>query len=262
MHQVLLKVGGFNVYTYSLLMAVAALGGLLVALQEGRRLGLRAVDVADGVIWTVIGAILGARLEYILLNWEYFEAEPGSSVRVWEGGFAYHGGILTGILVLVLYSRLRRLPFWSLSDALSLGYALSMAVGWAACLVGGFAYGRMGFGLLHFTWHDAYGVVASRFAVQPLGILLCLMLFAGLWVLRDRMPFPGAILLAFLMVSGVIQFGLGFGRADETVSWRGLRADQWFALGQVLLSVGAGVWRERTVSGRRLSGNRVGGGDC
>jgi phosphatidylglycerol:prolipoprotein diacylglycerol transferase len=243
LHHVLLKVGGFSVYTYSLLMAAAVVGGFIVALHEGKRVGLRQLDVADAVLWAVIGAILGARLEYVLLNWEYFREQPELPFHMWEGGFAYHGGLLAGILVLVLYARLKRLSFWLLADALALGFALSVTIGWAACLFGGCAYGQMGFGLLHFTWYDVFGVMASRFAVQPLAIALSLILFAVLWLLRARMPFSGSLFLLYLMISGVIHFALGLERGDETLWWWGLRVDQWLALGQVLLAAGVGVYR-------------------
>lgn len=260
LHHVLLKVGGFSIYTYSLLMAVAVLGGLMVALHEGKRVGLRPVAVADAVIWAAIGGIVGARLEYVLLNWEYFREQPGLTFHIWEGGFAYHGGLLVGILVLMLYARLKRLPFWSLADALALGLALSVTIGWVACLFGGCAYGRMGFGLLHFTWYDIFGVMASRFAVQPLGIGLSLMLFVGLWLLRDRMPFSGALFLLLLMASGVIHFVLGLGRGDETLWWWGARVDQWLALGQVLLSAGVGICRGWNVARTQRPSSPVGEG--
>ena len=248
LHHVLLKVGDFSVYTYSLFMAAAVLGGFIVALHEGKRVGLRPLEVADAILWATIGAILGARLEYVLLNWEYFREQAELPFYMWEGGFAYHGGLFAGILVLGLFAWLKRLSFWLLADALALGFALSVTIGWVACLFGGCAYGRMGFGLLHFTWYDIFGVMASRFAVQPLGIALSLMLFFGLWLLRSRMPFSGALFLLFLMVSGVIHFGLGVERGDETLWLRGLRVDQWLAMGQVLLAAAVGIYRGWTVA--------------
>ena len=53
-----------------------------------------------------IAGILGARLEYVLINPEYFGEQPGSAFAIWQGGFAYYGGLLAGILALGLWTRL------------------------------------------------------------------------------------------------------------------------------------------------------------
>ncbi len=246
MHQVLVEIGGFKLQTYSLLMAIAALFGFAVALHEGNRRGMRSLDIADAALWAAIGGILGARLEYVLVNPEYFGEQPGGALQIWQGGFAYHGGLLGGVLVLILWTRLKRVPFWEVADALSLGFCLSVVIGWAACLFGGCVYGRMGFGPLYFTWYDIFGVTASRFAVQPLGIALTLVLFGVLFLFRDRMPFPGATFVSFVLVSGLFHFGLSFGRGDETLVWNGLRVEQWLAAVQVAsaATIGWVCWLE------------------
>ena len=249
--QGLIEIGGFQLQIYSVVMALATLLGFAVAVGAGSRRGLRALDVADAALWVAIGGILGARLEYVLVNAEYFGERPGDALAVWQGGFAYHGGLLSGVLVLALWTALKHEPFWRMADVLALGLCLGVALGWAACLYGGCAYGQMGFGLFYFNWYDIFGVSASRFAVQPLGLALNLALFALLYARQDRMPFPGATFTAFLLVSGAIHFGLSMGRADETVLWHGLRVEQWLAALQMAAGVAAGAVC-RLQNGRRV----------
>lgn len=241
---VLFKIGDFSFYTYSCLMALAVLAGLAVALVGAKRAGLHAVNVFDAALCSAIGGIIGARLEYICLNLEYFREQPGAAWQIGQGGLAFHGALLAGILTLIAYVHFKRLSFWSLADALTPGLALSLSIGWVACLFGGYAYGKMGFGPLYFPWHDLFGVTASRFAIQPLGAGLTFVVFIVLWFVGPALCRPGVLFLLLLFLTGFIHFALGFGRGDETVLWAGWRVDQWLALGQVAVALGLGVWKQ------------------
>ena len=140
-------------------------------------------------VLTLLGGVIGARLEYVMLNIEYFREQPAAALRVWQGGLALHGGLWLGLLVLFGYARARRIRFWALADVLALGMSLGAVLGWIACLYGGSAYGRLGFGPLYFVWYDTFGVTASRFAVQPLGAALSLALCVTLILLTlSRRP--------------------------------------------------------------------------
>jgi len=241
---VLFRLGNFAIHTYSALMALAVLAGLSLALPAAKRVerGSRAV-IFDAVLCSLMGGIVGARLEFVALNLEFFREQPSAIWQIWQGGLAYHGGLLGGVLALAAYARWRRLSFWQLADVLTPGLALGVSIGWLACLSGGYAYGQMGFGWLHFAWYDLYGVTASRFAVQPLGAGLSVVAFVAVWLARPVFRRPGALFVLFLLLNGLIHFALGFGRGDETLLWHGWRADQWLALGQIAAAVCLGIWR-------------------
>jgi phosphatidylglycerol:prolipoprotein diacylglycerol transferase len=228
-------------------VALVILAGTVVVLYEGKRVGFRTTDLIDALIWTAIGGIIGSRLEYVLLNMQYFREQPYAAFRAWEGGFAYHGGLICGLAGLILFAYARRLKLWELADVMALGLALSTAIGWIACLFAGCAYGRMGFGPLYFVWYDIFGMDASRFAVQPVGALLNLLLFLSLWFARRRLPVPGSVFVLLMMGSGLVHFVLGFGRGDETLRVFTWRVDQWLAVGQVVFAAAIAILRGRTL---------------
>jgi len=256
LHHILLRIGDFTLYTYSVLLALAVLAGLSVSVWAGKRASLRPEHVADAVVLALLAGTVGARAEYVLLNSEYFREQPAAVWQVWQGGLAFHGGLGFALLAVLAYAHFRRMPFWTLADALALGMALSVAVGWMACLFGGYAYGQMGTGLLYFNWHDIFGVTANRFAVQPLGAILNLVLFLELLLLALRKPpLPsGVTCIAFLFFSGLVHFGLGFWRGDDTLWFGSWRIDQWLALGQVALAVALAAYRAITLKSRPRAG--------
>jgi phosphatidylglycerol---prolipoprotein diacylglyceryl transferase len=246
MPNILLHIGNVTIYTYSALMVLAVLAGLALMWLQSRRRGLSSDVVSDAALLALLGGLVGARLEYVALNLEYYREQPAAALRIWQGGLALHGGLWAGLCVLVLYAHFGHTDFWAWGDTLALGVSASAVFVWLACLYGGSAYGQTGFGPLHFVWYDTFGVSASRFAVQPLGAALSLALFVGLFVLARRKRRPGSILLLYLGISALIQFGLGFGRADETLFWWGWRADQWLNCVQVGGAViAAALWAAR-----------------
>ena len=62
-------------------------------------------QIDDLITWIILGVILGGRLGYVLFyDPARFLAEPAAIVRVWEGGMAFHGGLLGVVIAIILFS--------------------------------------------------------------------------------------------------------------------------------------------------------------
>ena len=114
---------------YGLLIATAVLLGLVLATRLGRRRGIDPTVIADLLPVLVFGAVLGARLYYVALEWRQYQGHWFDALAIWRGGIAIHGALLGGTLATVLYCRWRRQPFWSLLDVLVPAVALGQAIG-------------------------------------------------------------------------------------------------------------------------------------
>ena len=78
------------------------------ALWPGDRAPMQPRDVEDLLTWVIIGVILGGRLGYVLFYQPgYYLAHPGEILQVWQGGMAFHGGLLGVVLAVILFSRAR-----------------------------------------------------------------------------------------------------------------------------------------------------------
>lgn len=253
MYPTLFTIGNLSIPTYTVLLDLGLILGLLLTYYEGKRQLDRGTLALDFGLWVVIGGILGGRIGYVLANWSVFSEDWASVIRIWEGGLSFHGAVLGGLLVMILFAYLHRryenpVAFWQLADVLTPGLALGIAFGWAACLMGGCAYGILGEGFGYAILPDLYGVEASRFAAQAVGLGYSLLLFLGVWLMRRHWPFAGASFLLYALLYFAGQFFLEFTRGDEAIyvgPWR---------LAQVLnlvLALAAGVgllvlwWRWR-----------------
>lgn len=228
MYPTLFTIGQWHIPTYTVLLDLGLILGLIVTYFEGKRLLGRGDTALDLGLWAVVGGILGGRLGYVLANWSVFSEDWSRAIRIWEGGLSFHGAFLGGLIVMVIYAQFQRrseepVSFWQLSDMVTPGLALGIAFGWAACLMGGCAYGAIGEGFGYAILPDLYGVEAPRFATQAVGFAYALVLFIGFWLLRKHWPFPGAAFLMYLLLYFGGQFILEFTRGDEAIylgPWR------------------------------------------
>jgi len=127
---VLIQLGPFSLRWYGILIAAAVLLGLLLAMRLGRQRGIHPDLIADLLPLLVLGAVVGARLYYVLLEWRQYRAASWIDlIAVWRGGIAIHGALIAGLLVTVLFCRWRRQRFWPLLDVLVPAVALGQAIG-------------------------------------------------------------------------------------------------------------------------------------
>ena len=123
------QLGPFALRWYGLLIALAVLTGLALATRLGKARGIEPGLIADLLPLLVLGAVLGARLYYVALEWRQYAANPADALAIWRGGIAIHGALLGGILTTVLFCRWRKQAFWPLLDVLVPAVALGQAIG-------------------------------------------------------------------------------------------------------------------------------------
>jgi phosphatidylglycerol:prolipoprotein diacylglycerol transferase len=127
---------------YGLLIAVAVLLGLSLATRLGRVRSIEPGLIADLLPVLVLGAVIGARLYYVALEWRQYSGNWLDAIAIWRGGIAIHGALLGGTLTTLLFCRWRRQPFWPLLDVLVPAVALGQAIGRWGNFFNSEAFGR------------------------------------------------------------------------------------------------------------------------
>ena len=257
--------------TYRAALMVGGLLGTALALWAGRRNGLAAMVVVDGVLAAAVGGLLVGRLAYVAAHLPYFREYPAAALALWQGGLSAPGAVVGGVVGAGVLARLRGQSPRPLWDVLAPGAAVVVIAAYLGCLRAGCACGREtwpGDGLL---WTlsadlpDLYGLRAPRAAVPVLGMGWgALMLVLTLWMARGgRATTPGAtasgatarVAPTWLALYGLGEFALGFLRGDTAPLIGGLSALQWAGLG--LLGVGMALTidprRQTTDNNRRFS---------
>lgn len=142
---VLISIGPFAIRWY----ALAYIAGILLAwrymLVLARRTpaGPGQKEIDDFVVWATLGVVLGGRLGYVLFyQSEYYLANPLQILFVWQGGMAFHGGVLGVVVALVMFSWRRGLGLLALSDLIACATPIGLFFGRLANFINAELWGR------------------------------------------------------------------------------------------------------------------------
>lgn len=123
------KLGPLQVHWYGIILGSATLIGLWVAIREGRKHGLVSDVFLDMLVWVLPAAIVGARLYYVIFQWDYFSQHPAEIIAIWNGGIAIHGALIGSITAGYFYTRKKGIPFLQLLDIVAPSILLGQAIG-------------------------------------------------------------------------------------------------------------------------------------
>ena len=125
------NIWGFDVYWYGITMAVAILIAFISAnnLFNSQHTYMRKDIVFEYAPIIIIMGILGARLYYCALSYDYYAANPMEILDIREGGLSIHGAIIGGILSIILMSKHYKVPLFKLLDPMACATILGQAIG-------------------------------------------------------------------------------------------------------------------------------------
>ena len=215
-------------FSFAITLGMGATLGLVWIVQ---RVGMpRASLVVNAGLVEMLGAYLGGRAGYLLVNLPYFQNQPADLIRPPIGGFAWPGALAGGIFGLVFFAVLVRQPLGALADdTLPLLVTLSVSA-WLGCWLAGCAYGPISDRWWALIARDEWGVVSRRWPVQAVGALLSL---SVIWLIDQlpptRLPAGAAFTLGVFGLS-LVSFLMSLLRADPAPMWHNLRLETWIAL--------------------------------
>lgn len=126
---VAISLGPIQIYWYGVIMGTAALLGLWLAVREADRRGLNGELLVDMMLWVIPAAIIGARLYYVLFQWDYYILHPGDIIAIWEGGLAIHGGLIGAFIAGYFFLRKKKQSFLLIADIAAPSIILGQAIG-------------------------------------------------------------------------------------------------------------------------------------
>ncbi len=237
MYPELFTIGSLTVHSYGLMIALGVLIAAIALYREAPGENLNPDHVLEAVIAATFFGLIGARLLYVMLNWDYFSANPTEILFAQFAGLSFYGGLFLGAFVLYFWCRWRKIGFLKLADLMAPYLALGYAFGRLGCFLNGCCYGRV----TDLPWGMPASMVDDllRHPVQLYAALGAIIVFLILkLLLRPRRPFVGFVLLSLFALYGVLRFTTEFFRDEEAV-WLGLSTAQSFSLGLFLVSVAA-----------------------
>ncbi|MGI6659820.1 MAG: prolipoprotein diacylglyceryl transferase [Dethiobacteraceae bacterium] len=211
MFPVILQIGGFKVYAYGMMLALAFGVGTLGFIRAGQQQGLSAEKLLNLTLLIIVAAMLGSRLLYVILALPAYLAQPGSIFNLRSGGLSFHGGLAAGAAVGLWYAHRQDLPQGRLADTAAPYVALGYGIARLGCLLNGCCYGRTT--ALPWALPAAHADDLLRHPTQLYAAAAGFLLFFVLRRRQEKTRFAGQLFLEFLLLYGVYRFLIEFFRA-------------------------------------------------
>lgn len=129
MNPVFFQIGNFSIKWYSVLILIGVLFGYELAEYEGKKHDISKDFMFNMTFSAVIAGLIGARLYYVLFNFELYSHDILSVFRFWEGGLAIHGGLLFGLIAVYVYCKRFNMKFIKVLDIVVVSLILAQAIG-------------------------------------------------------------------------------------------------------------------------------------
>ncbi|MHC4680286.1 MAG: prolipoprotein diacylglyceryl transferase [Planctomycetota bacterium] len=128
--------------TYGVMMVIGFLVALWLAKRLSWNLSPDTRPITSAALYCLVAGIVGARLLYVALSFEQFRGRPLAALAVWEGGLVLLGGVISAVVVLLVFLIYHRLPIRRYLDILAIGVMLGVAFGRIGCFLIGDCYGK------------------------------------------------------------------------------------------------------------------------
>lgn len=249
--------GSFSIAWYGICIAVAVFAAFLIIRYFAALSGEKAERYVDIAFWVVVFGFIGARLYHVWNEWWFYKTHIFELWRIWEGGLAFHGGLLFGLGALLLIAYQKKIVLLRLTDIFAPAVILAQAIGRWGNYFNEELFGKPYDGFLALSISPAsrpeqFAAITSFHPLFLYEFILDLFLFILLFIIFKKIQAGSGLVTAlYLFGYGVIRFSLDFLRFDQFGFW-GLTLAQWVSIGMIIAS-GFLLWYARKQHIRSLS---------
>ena len=141
--QIICTIFGINIYFYGVILALAIIVGTFVSEYFGQKyFELKKETIIDMAPYLIIFGIIGARLYYCLLNFDFYLRFPTEILAIRHGGISIHGAILGGIIGLLIFAKRHKISVFKLADISVIGLSIAQSIGRWGNFFNSEAFGR------------------------------------------------------------------------------------------------------------------------
>ncbi len=238
-----LELGSLRVAWYAIFILTGIIFAVILAIREAKYLGIDVNHLTDGILIAVPLSIIGARLYYVIFDPAGHAGynNIGDVFNIAGGGLAIHGAIITAIIFVIIYTKVRKMNLWALLDILAPGFLIGQILGRWGNFFNQEAHG----GPISTNTYNFLKVILPNFILENMNIggiyYHPTFLYEGLWnlaglitilIVRRKTIFKLGDLIGLYL----IWYGLGRGlliepfRTDPLIIF-GLRVNVIFSLG-------------------------------
>jgi len=212
---ILLSIGPFQIRYYGLFWLIGFVMAyfLLIHLAKRKELSVTKDDIADLLLYTIIGTIFGARIFYIFAyNLPFYLSNPFEMLAIWHGGLSFHGGLIGAVIAGFIYTKKKKINFYDIADIVVIPLALGLALGRIGNFINGELYGRITDVPWAVKFPDADGF---RHPSQIYESIKNIIIFFALWAIKNKNLPKGFMFWLFVVIYSALRFVVEFFRQPD-----------------------------------------------
>lgn len=232
MNPVAFNIFGIDIMWYGVLISIGVLLGVLIALKECKRIGFKEEDLLDFLLIAIPAGILGARAYYVVFSWGYYSQNLSQIINIRNGGLAIHGALIAGIIVSIVFCKIRKINPLQILDILMPSVALGQSIGRWGNFINQEAHG----GPTDLPW----GIMVDGVKVHPTflyeSIINFLVFIFLMWYARKKKIKDGEVFSLYLILYSAGRFFVE-GLRTDSLMFLGMRVAQLISAGSIIAGI-------------------------
>ena len=124
-----ISVGGFQIAFYGMIIAFGIFAGLMMTCYQAKKTDQNVDVYLDFAMYIIIACIVGARIYYVVFQWDYYKDNIPEIINLRKGGLAIYGAVITGVAGAFIYRKVKKLEFGKVADTAILGLITGQIIG-------------------------------------------------------------------------------------------------------------------------------------
>ncbi|MCK4892302.1 MAG: prolipoprotein diacylglyceryl transferase [Candidatus Pacebacteria bacterium] len=206
-----INLGIITIQVWGLMAFLGFLVALFFSIKEGKRKGIGEESIWDIMIISLIGAITGSRIFYVIFNFEEFSSLADVFNIYNNGGFSFLGGAIIVAVSIYTYSRIKKIDICKLGDVLVSGAILAIIITRLGCF---FVYDHLG-QITNLPWGRIYIDQTVRHPVALYHIISGVVILCLIQYFKKKHLKDGILVLLFMFFYSFLRFLLDFTRCSD-----------------------------------------------
>jgi len=221
------KIGPLHVNMYGIMFALGFLAAIILATREAKKRNIKKEIIQDLALYLLIGAIVGARLFYVIFYWPKDSPLTFLDIfKIWEGGLAFFGGFIGALAMGYVYLKKNKLNFWIYADI----FTVPLVIGHIFGRLGDYFVGGHPGKVTNLPWaiylHNALRHPIVLYEI--IGLCIIVIILSNL---KKFKFFSGFLFLSYVMLYSIQRTILDFFRIESTdPKYLGLTPSQYIVI--------------------------------
>ncbi len=201
---VIFSINNIEIHWYAVLIIVPIIICMIAMIKHCKEANLKYEYMLELFVITIPVAFISARIYYVLFAWDAYKNNLMEIFNIRNGGLAIYGGIIGALVVLLIYSKVRKIKFLDICDMIVPYLALGQSIGRWGNFFNIEAYGSETTNILRMgiIENGIYKEVHPTFLYESIGTMC---IFIGLSIYRKNKKYSGQLTVIYLLCYTILR---------------------------------------------------------